>query len=115
MPQEHVPVEELLDLSQVGPGNRPPTPRELRGALPRGWALDDNGTTAHRDARLLFREGWILIIGMLLFGIGAVIFFSSVLPHGWAGFLRFAGVAVAVLLAGGIVGPIISRALLRRP
>lgn len=114
MSTEHVPIEELIDVSAVGPGTRPPSPRELREALPRGWALDDNNRTAHRDVRLLFREGWILVIGMLLFGAAALFFFQSVLPRGWAGFLRFAAAAVAVLLVGGVVGPLISKALLRR-
>lgn len=114
MPTEHVPIEELIDLATVGPGTRPPTPRELREALPRGWALDENNRTAHRDARLLFREGWILVVGMLLFGAGAIFFFQSVLPRGFAGFLRFAAAAAAVLIVGGLVGPLISRALLKR-
>ena len=114
MPEQHVPVEELVDLSTVGPGTRPPTKRELRAALPRGWALDDDGKTAHRDARLLFREGWILVIGLVLFGGAAIFFFQSVLPRGAAGFLRFGLAAGAVLIVGGWVGPLISRALLRR-
>ena len=114
MPQEHVPVEELIDLTRVGPGTRPPSPRELREALPRGWALDDNGLTAHRDARLLFREGWIVFMGLILFGLGAIFFFKSVLPAGFAGFLRLLATIAVVLLVGGLVGPLISRALLRR-
>jgi len=114
VPTEHVPIEDLIDVSAVGPGTRPPSPRELREALPRGWALDDNNRTAHRDVRLLFREGWILVIGMALFGAGALFFFQSVLPRGFAGFLRFGAVVVAVLLVGGLVGPLISKALLRR-
>lgn len=114
MPEKHVPISELIDLASVGPGTRPPTPRELRAALPRGWALDDNLRTAHRDARLLFTEGWILVVGMVLFGGAGIFFFSTVLPRGFGGFLRFAAIAAAVLLIGGIAGPLITKALLRR-
>lgn len=114
MPREHVPVEQLVDLSRVGPGTRPPTKRELRAALPRGWALDDDGTTAHRDARLLFREGWILVVGMVCFGTVALYWFQDTLPKGWAGLGRFALAAGAVLLVGGVVGPLISKALMKR-
>lgn len=110
---ERVPVGELVDLDRVGPGHRPPTPRELREALPRGWVLEDDGEHARRDARLLFREGWILIVGLVVFGGVGVAFLWSAVPRGLAGVVRI-GVLVAVVLAiGGVVGPLITKALHR--
>lgn len=113
-PLRHVPVEELVDLASLGRDGRPPTPRELRAALPPGWALDDDGLTAHRDARLLFRRGWVLGLGLVLFGAAGLLFFAEVFPRGWRGVGRFAVLVVVILLAGGVVGPIVTRGLMRR-
>lgn len=111
---ERVPVSELVDLARVGPGDRPPTPREIRAALPRGWALDEDGAHAHRDARLFFREGWILILGLVVFGIAGAAFLLDALPKGWRGALRLALLVGVVLVLGGVVAPRITRALGRR-
>lgn len=111
---KHVPLEELIELESLGTPERPPSMRELRAALPRGWALDDDGRTAHRDLRLFFREGWVLLLGLALFGTGAVIFFWEVLPSGWSGVLRVALLLAIVLLAAGLVAPGITRALYRK-
>lgn len=111
---KHVPVEELVDLEALGTPDRPPTARELRAALPRGWALDEDGRTAHRDTRLLFREGWVLLLGLVLFGAAAVVFFWEVLPGGWSGLLRVVLLIAVVLVAAGLVAPGITRALHRR-
>lgn len=113
-PRASVPVEELVDLAALGHGGRTPTPRELRAALPRGWALDDDGRHAHRDARLLFREGWILALGLLLFGLGGGWFLAGALPRGSAGVVRLALLIGLVALAGGVAGPLVTRALYRR-
>lgn len=103
-----------MDLSTLGRGGRPPTPRELREALPRGWALDDDHLHAHRDARLLFREGWILVLGLLIFGALGGFFLIDAMPAGWRGALRLVLLLGIVLLVGGVVGPLITRALHRR-
>ena len=109
-----VPVDELIDLERVGPGTRRPTPREIRDALPRGWVLDEDGLTARRDARLLFREGWVLLLGLVSFGAAAIGFFWWSAPRGVGGLLHFGVAVVLVLFAGGVVGPIVTRALQRR-
>lgn len=114
MSRDRVPVEDLVDLQSLEARGRPLTPRELRAALPRGWALDEDGRHAHRDARLLFREGWVLILGLLIFGGIGGAFLIDAMPRGWSGALRLAGVAGLTLLAGGIVGPMVTRALYRR-
>ncbi len=108
---ERVPVEELVDLGQLERDGRRPTPARLRAALPRGWVLEEDGLHARRDLRLLFREGWILLCGMVIFGGVSAALFWSVLPSGWAGVGRLAlGVGV-LLVAGGIAAPLITRAL----
>ena len=111
---ERVPVSELVDLERLRPDGRPPTPAQIRAALPRGWALDDDLEHAHRDARLFFREGWILIVGLVVFGSIGLFFLLGGLPAGWAGLLRIAILVGAVLLVGGLVAPRITRALNRR-
>jgi hypothetical protein len=108
-----VPVEELVDLASLETGGGAPSPRELRRALPRGWALADDGRHAYRDARLLFREGWILILGLVVFGSAAGAFLWGALPRGTRGILRFALLVGVVLVVGGLVGPRITRALHR--
>lgn len=108
-----VPVTELIDLERVGPGHRPPTPAELRAALPRGWVLDADGVTARSDLRLLFREGWVLVLGLVAFGVVGLGFLWGAFPRGAAGFLRLAVLVGVVLLAGGVVGPLVTRALHR--
>jgi len=112
--RERVPVGELVDVSQLGRDGRPPTPRELRAALPRGWAFDDDGRHAVRDARLFFSQSWVLIAGLLVFGSAAIAIFASTLPHGWRGVTRVAILLALVVLIGGVIGPLVTRALHRR-
>jgi hypothetical protein len=112
-PRDVRPVAELVDLDRVGPGHRPPTPAELRAALPRGWVLEDDHEHARRDARMLFREGWILVLGMVSFGAVGLGFLWGAMPRGWSGLLRFAVLVGVVLLVGGLVGPLITRSLQR--
>lgn len=109
-----VPVTELVDLAALTSEDRPPTAREIRAALPRGWVLEPDGVTARRDLRLFFREGWILVLGLVLFGAGGAIFFWDVFPRGWDGVLRLVLLVGAVLLAAGVVAPIITRALYKK-
>jgi hypothetical protein len=108
------PVEELVDLARVGPGTRPPTPAELRAALPRGWVLEPDLRTARRDARILFREGWILALALVCFGAAGAGLFWFGLPRDPAALARFAAVAIALALLGGVVAPLVTRALHRR-
>lgn len=112
--RERVPVEELVDLGSLRDDGRPPTPAQLRAALPRGWVLDDDGRTARRDLRMVFREGWILVFGLVAFGSAVLGMFWWSFPRGASGFVRFVLVIALVLLAGGLVGPLITRTLNRR-
>jgi hypothetical protein len=112
--RERVPVSELLDVARLGRDGRPPTPRELRAALPRGWALDDDGLHAHRDLRLFFREGYVLVLGLLIFGALGAFFLIDAAPRGLAGMLRLAALVGLVLVLGGLAGPLVTRALQRR-
>ncbi len=110
---QRVPITELIDLEAHWPG-RSPTLREIRAALPRGWVLEPDGVTARRDLRLFFREGWILMLGLALFGTGGAFFFAEVLPSGWAGLGRIMLYIVVIVIAAGWVAPLITRALYRR-
>ena len=109
-----VPVSQLIDLAALRDNGRPPTPRRIREALPRGWALADDNEHAYRDVRLLFREGWILIVGLVVFGSIGLGFLWSGLPRGWDGVLRFCVLVGVVIVLGGVVAPRITRALNRR-
>ncbi len=108
--RERRPVAELVDLTALGPE---PSQRALRAALPRGWVLDEDGRTARRDLRLVFREGWILILGLVAFGACGIGLFVMSFPRGLSGWL-YALVLIASLLAvGGLVAPLVTRALHR--
>lgn len=109
-----VEVSELVDLARLRADGRPPTPAQIRAALPRGWSLDDDGVHAVRDRRLLFREGWILIVGLVSFGAVAAGLFWSTFPRGWRGVTRLGLLVVAFVVIGGVVAPMITRALNRR-
>ena len=109
---ELVPLENLVDADALRAARG--RPADLRAALPRGWVPADDGLHARRDRRLLFREGWVLIAGLVVFGAAGASFLWGAMPHGWSGVLRIGGLALAVALAGGIVAPIVTRALARR-
>ena len=111
--RRRVPVEELVDLASLDARERP-SPRRIRAALPRGWVLEPDGRHARRDLRLVFREGWILILGLVVFGSLGAAFLWGATPAGWRGVLRLALLVLLVLLAGGLVAPGITRALTRR-
>ena len=113
-PPARVPVQQLVDLSRIGRDGRAPTPSEIRAALPRGWVLEPDGQTARRDLRLFFREGWILLVGLIVFGSAALALFWWSFPRGAAGLLRFAIIVGVVIVAGGLVAPWITRTLNRR-
>lgn len=111
---ERVPIEDLLDLEALRQDGREPSPARLRAALPRGWVLEDDLRHARRDLRLFFREAWILIAGLFVFGSSAVLLFWSTFPRGWSGVLRAAILVLAMLVIGGLVAPMVTRALHRR-
>ncbi len=109
-----VPLEELVDLDALRAEGGEPTPRRLREALPPGWVLDADGRSARRDLRILARDGWVLVIGLVLFGLAGFFLFWDSFPRGWRGLGRFALLIALVLFAGGIAGPLITKAVKRR-
>lgn len=111
---QRVPVEELVDLEALSADGREPSPARLRAALPRGWVLEDDHRHARRDLRLFFREAWILIAGLVIFGSSAVLLFWSTFPRGWSGLVRAVVLVVVMLVIGGLVAPMVTRALHRR-
>ena len=113
-PPERVPIEQLIDLASLREDGREPTPARLRAALPRGWVLEDDLRHARRDLRLFFREAWILIVGLVVFGSSAVLLFWSTFPRGWSGVVRAGVLVVAMVGIGGLVAPMVTRALNRR-
>ena len=107
-------IEELVDLRRLErESGRPPTPAEIRAALPRGWVLDEDGRTARRDARMLFREGWMLALLLVCFGGVAAGVFAWGFPRGGSGWIRLAVALAVLLVAGGIAAPVLTRALTR--
>ena len=110
-----VPVAQLVDLDSLGAPGRPPTPARIRQALPPGWVLEPGGDFARRDLRVLARDGWVLVLGLVCFGAAGLGLFWNTFPQGWRGVGRFAALVLIVLLIGGLVGPMITRALMRKP
>ena len=109
-----VPVEDLIDLDSIRSDGRPPTPKQIREALPPGWALDEDGKTAFRDGRIFFRDAWVLILGLVCFGAAGLGLFWFALPSGVTGVVRLVITIAVVLLAGGLIAPVMTRALNRR-
>lgn len=109
-----VPVEQLVDLEALRDDGRPPTPKQIREALPPGWVLDEDGRHARRDLRVLARDGWVLVLGLVCFGAAGIGLFWQTFPRGWSGIARFVTLLAIVLVAGGLVAPGITRALNRR-
>ena len=108
-----VPIAELVDperLRALGPA---PSPTALRAALPRGWVPAEDGF-ARRDLRLLFREGWILAVCLVVFGALGAMFVLGAMPRGWAGAARVLVLVSVVGAAARVAGPLITRALRRR-
>ena len=111
---ERVPVEDLVDLAALRQDGRGPSPAKLRAALPRGWVLEDDHLHARRDARMIFREGWILLVGLVVFGSAGIGLFYMTFPRGWTGIVRALILLAALLVIGGLVAPMITKALNRR-
>ncbi len=111
---ERIPIEELVDLEALRAHGRQPTPARLRAALPRGWVLEDDLRHARRDARLALGGGWILLVGLVVFGSAAAGLFYMTFPRGWSGLVRGALLLAVLIALGGLVGPAVTRALGRR-
>ena len=77
-------------------------------------AAHQQGNVCVRDLRVLASDGWVLVIGLVLFGAAGFYLFWDSFPRGWQGLGRFGMLILLVLFAGGIAGPMITRALLRR-
>jgi hypothetical protein len=77
-------------------------------------ALPVRPLTGRRDLRLMFHDGWILMLGLVCFGAAAIGLFLWSAPRGGQGWLRFAAAVGLVTLAGGVAGPLVTRALRRR-
>jgi len=73
-----------------------------------------SANSERRDGRLLFRDGWMLILFLVCFGAAAGGIFWWSAPRGGAGWIRFGVAVLLVLVAGGIVAPIVTRAIYRR-
>ena len=111
---KRVPVEELVDVEALERDGSAPSQRALREALPRGWILEEDGRTARADLRIMAREGWILLFALVTFAAIVLGMFWSTFPRGFAGVLRLLILLAVVLVAGGFVAPIVTRALYRK-
>lgn len=114
-PAGRVPIAQLVDLESLALPGREATPARIRAALPAGWILDADGQHARRDLRVLARDGWVLVLGLVCFGAAGLGLFWSTFPTGWRGIGRFLILIVIVIGMGGFVGPMITGALLRKP
>jgi hypothetical protein len=111
---KRVHVDELVDRARIRKDGRPPTPAELRAALPAGWKLDDDGEHAVRDLRLFFSQSWVLLLGLVMFGAAGVGLFATTFPRGERAFVRIAILLAVMVVIGGVIGPLVTRALMRR-
>lgn len=64
--------------------------------------------------RLLFRPGWVLLLALVSFGAAAAGLFWWSFPRGSGGWLRLLAAVGVLLLAGGVIAPLVTRALRRR-
>lgn len=110
-----VPIAELVDPERLRALGPHPSPSALRAALPRGWVPAEDGLHARRDLRLFFREGWILVLCLLVFGSVGAMFVLGAMPRGWGGVLRVLALVGFVWLAAGLAAPLITLALRQRP
>ena len=109
-----VPIEQLVDLESLREGGREPSLQRLRAALPPGWVLQADGRSARRDLRVLARDGWVLLTGLVCFGAVAIGLFRYSLPRDGAGLWTLALLVGSLILVSGLVGPLITKALMRR-
>ncbi len=111
---KRVRVDELIDTAALARDGHAPTSADIRRALPHGWVLDDDGEHAIHDRRVFFGRSWVLICGLVFFGAAALGLFASTLPKGPRAVTRVVLLVTAFVLIGGVVGPLITRALQRR-
>jgi len=71
-------------------------------------------TTERRDRRLLFHDGWILLLALVCFGAAGIGLFVWSAPPSGGGWLRFAAMLAILVVVGGIVAPLVTRTLRRR-
>ncbi len=109
-----VPVGDLVDLARLTKDGESPSARALREALPRGWVLEPDGRTARRDWRVMAREGWILVLALIVFGSVGLGLLWHGFPRGSSALARLGILLAIVVVAGGIVAPMVTRALHRR-
>lgn len=109
-----VPLAELIEPERLRALGPDPSPAALRAALPRGWVPSD-GRHARRDLRLFFREGWILVLCLVVFGCLGILFLLGALPRGPRGVVRLGLLLALLWLAATLAGPRITRALRRGP
>jgi len=109
-----VPVEQLVDIVRLSRDGQPPSARAIREALPRGWVLEPDGRTARRDWRIMAREGWILVLALVVFGSVGLGLLWHGFPRGSPALARLGILLAIVVVAGGIVAPMVTRALHRR-
>ncbi|MAE46019.1 MAG: hypothetical protein CMJ86_03915 [Planctomycetes bacterium] len=118
MTQPHLqPLNEVLDLAALEEElGRHPSPSQIRAALPRGLVLHEDGLHVRPDRRLGVRHSWVLITSLIVFGGASLWLFKDTLPGGWRGVGRLLGLVAALIIAGGLVGPMVTRVVLsRRP
>lgn len=109
-----VPIEQLVDLESLSDGGRAPSVNRIREALPPGWVLQPGGREARRDLRVLARDGWVLLTGLVCFGAAVIGLFSYSLPKGGEGLWTLLMIIVTLIVSAGWVGPMITKALMRR-
>jgi hypothetical protein len=56
----------------------------------------------------------MLVLCLVVFGALGAFLVLGALPSGWSGIVRLLVLIALVLLAGGVAGPLVSRALRRR-
>ena len=64
--------------------------------------------------RLFFREGWVLLLALVAFGAAGLGLFWWSFPRGSGAWIRLAVGVVVLVLAGGLIAPIVTRAVRRK-
>ncbi len=72
------------------------------------------GASQVRDRRLFHRGSWILVLGLVCFGAASLGLFWQTFPRGPRGVLRALTLLAVLVLLGGVVAPVVTRALRRR-
>ena len=67
-----------------------------------------------RDLRLFFSQSWVLLLGLVTFGAAGIGLFATTFPRGERALVRIAILLAVMIGIGGVIGPLVTRALLRR-